>query len=66
MKQLVILPALLSVVVADISAGACGPKPPTVPEFDKEMVSDVGCLNQSSMRKSRNHLYQIYSWRLLT
>ena len=41
MKHFVMLPAVLSVVTADLSDGACGPKPPTVPEFDKDMVSDL-------------------------
>ena len=41
MKRFVMLPVFLSVVAADISDGACGPKPPTVPEFDKEMVGVI-------------------------
>ena len=63
MKHFVMLPAVLSVVTADLSDGACGPKPPTVPEFDKDMVSDqlnavtcylVKMMRESHVRESRN------------
>ena len=38
MKSFAMLALFLSVVKADITDGACGPKPPTVQEFDKERV----------------------------
>ena len=39
MKLFFMLPTFLSVVAAEISDGACGPKPPTVPELYKDLVS---------------------------